>query len=85
MPFRVNEDRSTVHVMVPVEWPMDIHDHCEAHGLPSNTRFIQEAIAAKLATSPGHYDRLIARLDEVCPARNMRPGAFAGTVIDEVR
>ena len=84
MPFRVNDERTTVHVMVPAEWPSAIYDACGDLDIPSNTRFIQEAIAWKLAVDDREYADLIARLDATCPSRNMRRDFGAKGPVEEV-
>lgn len=75
MPFRTDEHRTTIHFLTFAEMPHLVYEACVATGTPSNTRYVQEAVCAKLAAeTDADYDDLVSRLP---PTRN-RTGAFNG-------
>lgn len=49
MPFRINEHRTTIKFITFAQMPSLIYRACLATGVPSNTRYVQEAICEKLA------------------------------------
>lgn len=88
MPFRVDETRTTIHIITFAEMPSLIYDACDLAGTPSNTRYIQEAICEKLARDLDvDYHDLIERL----PATRARNGFRAhrlhgpGNTVEDVR
>lgn len=63
MPFRLDENRTTIHFITFAEMPMMVYEACCATGTPSNTRYVQEAVCRKLADDTGlDYDELLSRL-----------------------
>lgn len=53
MPFRLNEFRAKVQFICPARWPSLMYRACVATDTVSNTRYIQEAVAARLARDLG--------------------------------
>ena len=75
MPFRTGPGRTTIHFLTFTEMPSMIFEACKQHDVPSNTRYVQEAICRRIADDMGYeYDELVAALT---PGRRTTP-AFNG-------
>jgi hypothetical protein len=71
MPFRTDENRTTIHFLTFAEMPSMIYEACKAKDVPSNTRYVQEAICRRLADDMGYdYDVLV---DHLPPGRRTVP------------
>jgi len=65
-----------------------IYDACDLLGTPSNTRYIQEAICARLASDMGlDYDALIAKLPPTRSSVGLRAARAhgPGNTVEDVR
>jgi hypothetical protein len=49
MPFRLDEFRAKIQFIAPASWPHRIYKATLSTGTVSNTRYIQEAVAQRLA------------------------------------
>lgn len=65
MPHRLNEFRAKIQFVTSAETPSLVHRACELTGTPSNTVYIQRAVAAALARDLDMpLERLLERLPE---------------------
>lgn len=71
MPFRTEATvdgelvrlNTTIHFLTFASMPSMIFEACKQHGIPSNSRYVQEAVCRRLADDMGYdYDELIAAL-----------------------
>jgi hypothetical protein len=77
MPFRVNEHRAVIRFITFARMPSLIYKACLATSTPSNTRYVQEAICARLARDMGiPYESLLAELP---PCRTNAATLFDGS------
>jgi len=53
VPFRLNEYRAKIQFIAPASMPSRIYRACLATDTVSNTRYIQEAVVARLARDLG--------------------------------
>lgn len=75
MPFRLTEFNAKIQFLTSAEMPSLVHKACKVTGMPSNTVYVQHAVAAALARDLGlDYDELIAKLP---PSRSAN-GKFNG-------
>lgn len=49
MPFRLDEYRAKIQFTTSARMPYDVYQACLATGCVSNTRYVQEAVCARLA------------------------------------
>lgn len=63
MPFRLNEHRAKIQFITFARMPSLIYKACLAKSIPSNTRYVQEAVCWKLSQDLGiPYESLLAEL-----------------------
>lgn len=92
MPFRLDEWRAKIQFIAPASFPNLIYRACVATDTVSNTRYIQEAVAARLARDLGMDEQVL--LDALPPCRgragmrlgpNRKPVPVQKRPIEEVR
>lgn len=63
MPFRLDDQRSTIHFLTSAEMPSLVYEAAQKVGLPSNTRYVQIAVCRALSRDLGlDFDELVASL-----------------------
>lgn len=78
MPFNLNEHRAKIQFITSASMPHNIYKACLKTGCVSNTRYIQEAVCARLAEDLGvPVEDLIAELPP--------PRTTAGVLFDGSR
>lgn len=76
MPFRLDEFRAKIQFITSSEMPALIYRACVKTGTVSNTRYIQEAVCARLAAD---LDMPVERLlDRLPPPRGSSKHLFGG-------
>ena len=53
MPFRLDEFRAKIQFITSAAMPNQIYEACKKTGTVSNTRYVQEAVCARLAEDLG--------------------------------
>jgi hypothetical protein len=76
LPFRLDEHRAKIQFITSASMPHNIYKACLKTGTPSNTRYVQEAVCARLAQDLGVPVEEL--LNELPPARSMS-GVLFGT------
>lgn len=88
MPFRLAEDRSTIHFLTSAEMPSLVYEACCKLGIPSNTRYVQLAVCEALARDLGlDMAELVASLPPTRSTRGLRAQRAVGpaNTVEEVR
>jgi hypothetical protein len=88
MPFRLDENRTKMQFIAPVEMPNQVYRACVATDIPSNTRYIQIAVCERLARDLGlDLDELLARLPATRDMNGLRGQRRIGSAntVEEVR
>lgn len=88
MPFRLNEFRAKIQFLTSAEMPSLIYRACVTTGTPSNTRYVQVAVAERLSRDLDiPVEDLLAKLPPTRDMNGLRGQHAIGSAntVEEVR